>query len=90
MREFAPLLDEVRSDGVARRRTTSRRCRSCCSRARLPLPEYRLVGTLGPDHRKLFEIDVIVRGERAGVGDRGEQEGSGAGRGARGPRKLKS
>jgi ribonuclease-3 len=30
----------------------------------LPLPEYRLAGTIGPDHRKLFEIDVVVRGER--------------------------
>ena len=25
-----------------------------------PLPEYRLVGTLGPDHRKLFEVEVAV------------------------------
>jgi ribonuclease-3 len=29
----------------------------------LPLPDYRLVGTQGPDHRKLFEIEVAVRGE---------------------------
>jgi len=28
-----------------------------------PLPEYRLAGTLGPDHRKLFEVEVVVRGE---------------------------
>jgi len=30
----------------------------------LPLPEYRLVATVGPDHRKLFEIEVVVNGER--------------------------
>ena len=28
-----------------------------------PLPDYRLVGTLGPDHRKLFEVEVAVRDE---------------------------
>ena len=28
-----------------------------------PLPEYRLIGTQGPDHRKLFEIEVAVGGE---------------------------
>jgi ribonuclease-3 len=28
-----------------------------------PLPQYRLAGTLGPDHRKLFQIEVSVRGE---------------------------
>ena len=28
-----------------------------------PLPEYRLVNTLGPDHSKLFEVEVVVRGE---------------------------
>ena len=28
-----------------------------------PLPEYRLVGTLGPDHRKLFQVEVVVNGE---------------------------
>jgi len=28
-----------------------------------PLPEYRLVATLGPDHRKLFQVEVVVGGE---------------------------
>jgi ribonuclease-3 len=28
-----------------------------------PLPEYRLVGTLGPDHRKLFQVEVVLSGE---------------------------
>ena len=28
-----------------------------------PLPEYRLAGTVGPDHRKLFQIQVVVRDE---------------------------
>ena len=28
-----------------------------------PLPEYRLVGTFGPDHEKRFEVEVLVAGE---------------------------
>jgi ribonuclease-3 len=31
-----------------------------------PLPEYRLAGEAGPDHRKLFSIDVVVGGEVLG------------------------
>ena len=27
-----------------------------------PLPEYRLTGTLGPDHRKQFLVEVLVDG----------------------------
>ena len=29
----------------------------------LPLPEYRLAGALGPDHQKVFEVEVWVRGQ---------------------------
>ena len=29
----------------------------------LPLPEYRLVATVGPDHHKQFHVEVAVRGE---------------------------
>ena len=28
-----------------------------------PLPEYRLAGTIGPDHRKLFQIALVIKGE---------------------------
>ena len=27
-----------------------------------PLPEYRLSGTIGPDHRKQFEVELLVDG----------------------------
>ena len=26
----------------------------------MPLPEYRVVGTEGPDHQKQFQVEVIV------------------------------
>jgi ribonuclease-3 len=31
------------------------------------LPEYRIAGEAGPDHRKQFSIEVVVRGEVLGV-----------------------
>jgi ribonuclease-3 len=66
-REFAPWLDDVRRDGVSAQDYKSALQEFLQSRD-MPLPEYRLAGTLGPDHRKLFEIDVIVRGERLASG----------------------
>jgi ribonuclease-3 len=65
-REFTALLDEVRRDGVSGQDYKSALQELLQSRD-MPLPEYRLVGTLGPDHRKLFEIEVLVNGERLAV-----------------------
>ena len=31
-----------------------------------PLPEYRVSGEAGPDHRKVFSVDVVVEGEVLG------------------------
>jgi ribonuclease-3 len=62
VRELTPLLDEVRRDGVTGQDYKSALQELLQSRD-LPLPDYRLVGTQGPDHRKLFEIEVGVRGE---------------------------
>jgi len=62
VREFTPLLDEVSRDGVTGQDYKSALQELLQSRG-LPLPDYRLVGTAGPDHRKLFEIEVGVRGE---------------------------
>jgi ribonuclease III len=66
VREFAPLLEEARRLGVAGQDYKSSLQELLQSRD-LPLPEYRLVGTLGPDHSKLFEIEVLVKGERLAV-----------------------
>ena len=66
-REFGPWLDEVRRDGVSAHDYKSALQELLQSRE-MPLPEYRLAGTVGPDHRKLFEIEVIVRGERLASG----------------------
>ena len=32
------------------------------------LPRYRTIRETGPDHEKLFEVEILIRGERYGVG----------------------
>ena len=63
VREFRPLLEEARRVGVLGQDYKSALQELLQSRD-LPLPEYRLVGTAGPDHRKLFEIELLVKGMR--------------------------
>jgi ribonuclease III len=63
VREFLPLLEEARRVGVLGQDYKSALQELLQSRD-LPLPEYRLVGTAGPDHRRLFEIELLVKGMR--------------------------
>lgn len=60
-REFGPLLDEVRERGVAGGDYKSALQEHLQSRDRA-LPEYRLSGTAGPDHRKQFEVELVLDG----------------------------
>jgi ribonuclease-3 len=66
VREFGPLLQEARRLGVPRHDYKSALQELLQARDE-PLPQYRLVGTHGPDHHKLFEIEVLARGERLAV-----------------------
>jgi ribonuclease-3 len=61
-REFSGLLADVRRHGVAAFDHKSALQELLQSRDGSP-PEYRLVGTVGPDHQKQFQVEVIVRGE---------------------------
>jgi len=65
VREFSPLLDEIRRNGVGGQDYKSALQELLQSRD-MPLPEYRLVGTHGPDHRKEFQVAVIVRADVLG------------------------
>jgi ribonuclease-3 len=67
-REFAPLIDDVRRTGTAGQDYKSSLQELLQSRDQ-PLPEYRLAGTVGPDHRKLFQIEVIVAGQMLASGE---------------------
>ncbi|MGH9142589.1 MAG: ribonuclease III [Vicinamibacterales bacterium] len=73
VREFAPLLDQVRRDGVTGQDYKSA-LQELLQARNLPLPDYRLVGTTGPDHRKLFEIEVSVRGEALALATGGSKK----------------
>src|SRR5262249_1204790 len=53
VREFAPLLDEARHAGVTGQDFKSA-LQELLQARDLPLPEYRLVATFGPDHHKQF------------------------------------
>ena len=58
--EFAALVDEARV-GTAGQDYKSALQELVQSRNE-PLPQYRLIGTVGPDHRKLFQVEVVVNG----------------------------
>jgi len=39
-----------------------------CQREFEMLPQYQTIRETGPDHEKLFEVEILIRGERYGVG----------------------
>jgi len=63
VREFAPLLAEVQQHGIAGSQDYKSALQELLQARDQPLPAYRLVGTMGPDHRKLFQVEVVVNGE---------------------------
>jgi ribonuclease-3 len=62
-REFAALIADARRLGTAGQDYKSALQELVQSQKAL-LPEYRLAGTFGPDHRKLFRVEVVVNGEK--------------------------
>jgi ribonuclease-3 len=39
-----------------------------CQRQFEMLPHYRTIRETGPDHEKLFEVEILIRGDRYGIG----------------------
>lgn len=60
-REFGALLTQSAEQGVVGGDYKSALQELLQSRDR-ELPEYRVTGTLGPDHRKEFQVDLLVEG----------------------------
>ena len=58
-REFGGMLGEVKEGGLSGQDYKSA-LQERLQAAERPLPEYRLVGSLGPDHRKQFQVAVFV------------------------------
>jgi ribonuclease-3 len=61
-REFRDLLADVRRHGITGQDYKSA-LQELLQARDLPLPAYRLVGSSGPDHRRQFEVEVVVRNE---------------------------
>jgi ribonuclease-3 len=62
-REFNSLIGDARRLGVAGQQDYKSGLQELVQARSQPLPEYRLVGTFGPDHEKRFEVEVLVAGE---------------------------
>src|SRR5438270_2993310 len=60
-REFGTLIADARRNGAGGQDYKSGLQELVQARSQ-PLPEYRLVGTFGPDHDKRFEVEVLVAG----------------------------
>jgi ribonuclease-3 len=61
-REFGTHISDARRGGAGGQDYKSGLQELVQARSQ-PLPEYRLVGTFGPDHEKRFEVEVLVAGE---------------------------
>jgi ribonuclease-3 len=60
--ELGGIIDDMRRDGIGGQDYKSA-LQELVQAGNRPLPEYRVVGTLGPDHQKLFDVEVVVAGE---------------------------
>ncbi len=63
VRELGDAIVVAKRHGVAGQQDYKSALQELVQARELPLPEYRLVGTVGPDHRKQFRVEVVVRGE---------------------------
>ncbi|MBI3494115.1 MAG: ribonuclease III [Acidobacteria bacterium] len=66
VREFADVFADVRRQGAGGAQDYKSALQETVQARDLPLPEYRLVGTEGPDHRKQFQVAVVVNGDVLG------------------------
>lgn len=66
VREFTPLIAEARQGGLSGQQDFKSALQEFLQARDRPLPEYRLTGTIGPDHRKQFQVAVFLSGEPVG------------------------
>ena len=62
-REFNSLIANARRLGAGGQQDYKSGLQELVQARSQPLPEYRLLGTFGPDHEKRFEVEVLVGGE---------------------------
>jgi ribonuclease-3 len=64
-RQFRSALDEVHEHGVVAGLVADHKSalQEWVHANGLPLPTYRLAGTRGPDHLKVFDVEVVIDGQ---------------------------
>jgi ribonuclease III len=67
-RALAPLIEDVRRRGGSAGHDHKSALQEHLQSRSRPLPEYRLANTSGPDHRKIFEVEVVVDGTSIAAG----------------------
>lgn len=69
-RTFRPLLERLRQDGVPPAGACDHKSalQEWLQARSQPIPEYRLCGATGPDHRKEFAVEVLVGGQQVAAG----------------------
>ncbi len=67
-RQFRTALDEIRASGVASGLATDQKSalQEWTQAHGLSLPKYRLAGEIGPDHNKIFQVELVVNGKVVG------------------------
>lgn len=66
VRVFRDELERVRNEDLVW--DYKSRLQQHCQSERIPLPEFAVVRSEGPDHKKRFEVEVCLRGEPVGRG----------------------
>jgi ribonuclease III len=67
-REMADLVADLKSRGAVAGQDDKSALQEWLQSQNRPLPEYRIVGALGPDHNRLFEVEIVASGETIGRG----------------------
>ncbi len=62
VRQYSTLVDDIASSAAAGQDHKSALQELLQARA-LPLPEYRVTAEIGPAHRRLFRVELVLRGE---------------------------
>ena len=69
LRILKPELDEVETSNIGGQKGDYKSYLQECSHKQFEVnPDYRLVHESGPDHQKVFEVEVFIRGEVRGRG----------------------
>jgi ribonuclease III len=68
VRDMAGLVADLKTRGAVAGQDDKSALQELLQSQNRPLPEYRLVAAQGPDHNRLFEVEIVASGETIGRG----------------------